>query len=371
MKPQHWAVVGLVAFVLSALLIAAIVRMRPPAGASAESFAEHRHTLEPLYSAPPFAYTDQHGATVTSLSIKGTPYIANFIFTTCRTICPLLTTKMVQLQRQLPGVNVRFVSFSVDPLHDTPQALADYARTWNPDEPRWTLLATDERTLPVTAAGFHVTAMKNASSSPEAELDPIIHSGVFLLVDGDGLVRGVYDSEDTDDFRTLATDARALAKAPPPTPTPPRDGATLYHQLSCANCHERPALAPPLGGILDTRRTLENSLLVTADRAYLKQSILSPEAKRVAGFPLKMPSYDGLLSASELDALVDFTISLPAPEGSADQAAVTLAIDPVCHMKVRVTDDALHAEHDGGTYYFCSEYCRERFTSTPAAFLKN
>ena len=163
MKPQHWAIVVATALIVSVLLVGAILKMRPPAASSAESFTEKVHTLEPLFPAPAFAYTDQRGDTVTALTLKGTPYIANFIFTTCRTICPLLTTKMVQLHRLLPGASVRFVSFSVDPSHDTPEVLATYARSWNPEETRWTLLATDERTLPLTAAGFHITAMKTGS----------------------------------------------------------------------------------------------------------------------------------------------------------------------------------------------------------------
>ena len=366
MKSQQWALVAAVTLVFSVVLFGAIHRMKPPPASVAESFTEKPHSLEPLYPAPSFAYTDQHGATVTPLALKGTPYIANFIFTTCRTICPLLTTKMVQLQRQLPGAPLRFVSFSVDPTHDTPKALAAYARYWNSDETRWALLATDDRTLPLTAAGFHITAMNTGTPT---DLDPIIHSAVFLLVDGEGMVRGVYDSEDREDFKALLRDARTLSHAAPPTPVATRDGVTLYHDLSCANCHDRPTLAPPLGGILDNRRALEASNLITVDRPYIKESIVLPDAKRVAGFPLKMPTYEGLLSDQELETLIDFVIALPKVDGAPN--TVSLAEDPVCHMRVRLTDDVLHAEFDGGTYYFCSDYCRDRFIDRPGAFLKD
>ena len=82
-----------------------------------------------------------------------------------------------------------------------------------------------------------------------------------------------------------------------------------------------------------------------------------------------MPMYDGLLSPEELDSLVDYMIAMPKGPGSSPTASV--AVDPVCHMKVRVTVDALHADFDGGTYYFCSESCRDRFTATPAAFTRD
>jgi protein SCO1/2 len=357
MKPQHWALVALVAFIASVALIGAIIIMRPPPSAAAEAFAEQPHTLEPLWRAPAFAYTDQHGATVTPASLAGHPYVANFIFTTCRTICPLLTAKMVQVQRQLPGAELRFVSFSVDPDNDTPAALAAYAELWNPSEPRWTLLSTDAQTLPRTAAGFHITAVKNTVAGA---LDPIIHSGVFVLVDGEGLVRGVYDSEHREDYLALVRDARMLAGAPAaPTAATARTGDALYHQLSCAACHERDELAPTLHGLTGKRRELEASNLVVADRAYIKESIISPDLKRVRGYPLRMPTYDGVVSGPELETLVDFVAALP--EKTAPAAGDRIEIDPICGMDVRVTADAISAEVDGGTYFFCSPYCRKTF----------
>ncbi len=362
MNPK-WLVGGvLVALLLSALAVRLLVEAGPPPASRAEAFAEGQHTLEPLWPAPAFAYPDQSQALVTPQALAGRPYVANFIFTQCRTICPLLTAKMVQVQRQLAGAELRFVSFSVDPAHDTPAVLAAYAKTWHPEETRWHLLATDERTLPLLAAGFHVTAEKGKPG----ELDPIIHSAVFVLVDGAGLVRGVYDSEHREDFRALVGDARALAKAPPQPPPGPRTAEALYHELSCVACHERPELAPLLGGMAGHRRELSTGLVVEADAAYVRESLLAPDAKRVAGYPLKMPSYDGLVEGAALDDLVAYVLALP-PKG-APEAGVTVAVDPVCHMEVRATADALKAEVDGGAVYFCSGFCRDRYLAHPDAF---
>jgi protein SCO1/2 len=363
MKPQHWAAVLLVAFVASVAIIGVVVRRRPPPAAAAENFAEQPHDLTPLWRAPPFAYVDQHQVLTTPTSLAGRPYVANFIFTTCRTICPLLTAKMVQLQRQTLGAQLRFVSFSVDPENDTPAALAAYATHWNPDEPRWTLLATDAHTLPITAAGFHITAAKNATPGT---IDPIIHSGVFVLVDGEGAVRGVYDSEHHDDFQALIRDARYLAGSPPPSaPTSARTGDELYHRLSCAGCHERNELAPTVHGLAGKRRELEASNLVVADRAYVQESILAPDLKRVRGYPLRMPTYAGLITPVELETLTDWVLALP--ELAAPSPDVRTEIDPICDMDVRVTADALSAEVDGHTYYFCSPVCRADFLKQRAA----
>ena len=363
MKPQLWILTAGIAFVASVAIIGVAVSRKPPPAAAAEAFAEGKHTLTPLFPAPEFAYPDQHGALTTPTSRRGQPYLANFIFTTCRTVCPLLTAKMVQAQRALKDVPLRFVSFSVDPATDTPEVLATYQRTWNPEEPRWTLLATDARTLPVTAAGFHVTAMPAA----KGDLDPIIHSGVFVLVDGQGLVRGVYDSEHRSDWEAMLRDVHTLARAPEPGPEGPRTAADLYHQLSCATCHERPDLAPSLHGLAGRKVELETSQVLEADAAYVRESLLRPDAKRARGFPLRMPSYDGLLSARELDELTAYVLAFPAdPDGP--RAAAGTAVDPVCHMHVRTGPEALSLTTDGGVVYFCSQHCRDRFEKNPELF---
>ncbi len=72
----------------------------------------------------------------------------------------MLTSRMVMLQRHLLGQAVRFVSFSVDPAHDTPDVLAAYAARWNEKETRWVLLATNDATLADVTAGFRVATEK-------------------------------------------------------------------------------------------------------------------------------------------------------------------------------------------------------------------
>ncbi|MCA2978762.1 MAG: SCO family protein [Myxococcaceae bacterium] len=333
----------------------------------AEALAHQREkTLEPLFPAPAFSYRDHRGALVTPQALAGRPYVANFVFTTCRTICPLLTARMVRLQRALAGVETRFVSFSVDPETDTAEALATYAARWAPDEPRWSLLVTDPQTLPRTAAGFHVTAEAAPSGAP----DPIIHSSVFVLVDGAGLVRGVYDSEHARDLEALASAVRRLAAAPPREREPlPAEGVELYHALSCASCHEAQALAPSLFGRAGSRVELETGLVTTFDAAYVKESLLAPDAKRAKGYPLRMPASDEL-DAAALDTLVRYVLEAPAAAAPA-AADVQVAVDPVCHMQVRVTADALSADRAGRRTYFCSKHCLKRFEATPGAFVAN
>jgi protein SCO1/2 len=342
-----------VALAMSASLAALIFARWRGRGGEVPTAEDFAHTgeaqLPPMWASPDFAFRAHTGETVTRASLLGEPYVANFIFTTCRTVCPLLTAKMVRVQRELAGEKLRFVSFSVDPGNDTVEKLAAYQQQWNPEEKRWALLETTEAGLDGVTRGFHVTAQRT-----DGGLDAVMHSAVFLLVDANGVVRGAFEK------------ARALLGNPTaPAPRTERSGEVLFHELSCANCHERPELAPPLGGLVGQRRELETRLLVTADEAYVKESIIAPDAKRVAGYPLHMPSYAGHVSDAELNSLYIYVSALPAPAAA---PSGTVAVDPVCHMKVRVTDDALHLEGDGGVTWFCSAWCRDRFKENPDAF---
>lgn len=357
------ALVGLLALGTLGGLAYLKLRVPDPRDATAEALAHQQKTLKPLFAAPAFSYVDHRGESVTNQSLENKVWVANFIFTTCRTICPLLTARMVQLQRALNSVEVTFVSFSVDPEHDTPQVLAAYAKRWAADEPRWKLLATDVKTLPSVAAGFHVTAEKNKPG----ELDPIIHSSVFVLVDQRGMVRGVYDSEQRADVKALEVAVRALLHASPPTgQTQALSALELYHSESCATCHEDPALAPSLFGRSGERVTFENGISVPFDAAYVKESLLAPDARRAKGYPLRMPSYDHL-TAEGVQLLTQFVLEARGV-GLDAGADVSVQVDPVCHMQVRATADALSAEFEGRRVFFCSKHCQARFRATPSAF---
>src|SRR5436305_2239573 len=144
--------------------------------------------LPSLWPAPRFSLVDQSGQIRSSDELRGSVWIADFIFTHCSSVCPALTARMVQVQRALRDPRVRFVSFSVDPERDTPDALREYARRWAPDESRWTLLATTTQSLSAVAAGMRTFVQPQ--SDPAAEL----HTSEFFLVDGQGRVRGLYDS---------------------------------------------------------------------------------------------------------------------------------------------------------------------------------
>jgi protein SCO1/2 len=160
----------------------------------------------PLWKAPAFSFVDQNGRSITPDWLRGAPYIVDFIFTRCSSACPMLTAKLVQLQQRTRSRALRFVSFSVDPEHDSPAVLHEYARTWSPHETRWHLLATRWESLAAVVSGYRVSV--RGSSDPT---NRIIHSDSFFLVDAAGMIRGVYASAESKELDRLVRDALAIS----------------------------------------------------------------------------------------------------------------------------------------------------------------
>ena len=161
----------------------------------------------PVYSTlPAFELTDATGTRFGSKQLAGRPWVANFIFTRCPTICPAFTAKMADVQRAVKdgGLDAHLVSFSVDPVHDTPERLAAYAAKHGADPTRWTFLTGD----PESVRKAVVDGLKIAANPIEPDDDPadIFHGSHFVLVDGEGRIRGYYDSNDTDATKRLLAD---------------------------------------------------------------------------------------------------------------------------------------------------------------------
>lgn len=181
-----------------ALVSVAGVRLRLRGG---QSGAEE--DLPVLGAVPAFRLRDQDDEVTTLESLRGSPWIADFVFTRCPGPCPMMTARMAALQRSLPP-QTKLVSFSVDPEHDTPAVLKRYARTYMADEARWKFLTGDQDAIMAQARGMLAAAL------PAALDRPIIHDSRFLLVDGHGRIRGFYQSNDPQSLARLERDSGRL-----------------------------------------------------------------------------------------------------------------------------------------------------------------
>jgi YHS domain-containing protein/mono/diheme cytochrome c family protein len=312
----------------------------------------------------------------------------------------------VLLQHQLQDERLRFVSFSVDPEHDTPEVLARYAEQWRRD-PRWVLLSTDPSGIQATARDMRVALMKTDDA-----VNPIMHTSMFFLVDAVGNVRGVYDSADDQALERLTTDVERLQGGRGEARAFTGGGPELYQEVGCGACHADPKLAPSLSGLAGREVTLEGGANVRADASYLRDSLLRPGSQVRQGYLNLMPSYAGRLSDAQIEQLVSYVQTLPeqkpteqkpteqkaqksaaAPVSASRSASVaapmapspapsnangvavaaapvpSTTVDPVCEMRVRVTPDAPHVAHAGHDYYFCSSSCRDKFAAQPSKYL--
>jgi protein SCO1/2 len=169
-----------------------------------------RVELQHLWDVPQFSLTDQENRTVNDESLRGKVWIADFIFTQCAGSCPMMSSKMAELGNRIKDLNVQFISFSVDPKDDTPAVLKQYASRYNADSSRWKFLTGTEKQMQEVALGMKIDDGKSSKGAL-----PLDHSTLFLLVDGQGQVRGIYDNKEmTPDkgMKQLADDATALAE---------------------------------------------------------------------------------------------------------------------------------------------------------------
>lgn len=160
-------------------------------------------------SLPPFELLDTAGRPMGLDRLTGRPWIADFIFTRCVAVCPMMSMRMAELDRELPP-EVALVSITVDPEHDTPEVLARYAERFDASE-RWSFLTGDREAIyELSLDGFHLAVDPDPPPEMASEEMPILHSSRFALVDSDGRIRGYYDSMDRAEMERLARDAARL-----------------------------------------------------------------------------------------------------------------------------------------------------------------
>lgn len=168
--------------------------------------------LDVIGPVPDVAFTDQTGARLRTADLAGRVLIANFIFTRCPTVCPVTSLKMQRLGDQLAGEpEVALVSISVDPEHDTPPVLRDFAARYRADPARWRFLTGEAAAVRrAIEEGFKLEVARRgqtADGTPD-----IVHDLHFVLIDRRLRIRGYYDSDEPDRLADLARDARRLAR---------------------------------------------------------------------------------------------------------------------------------------------------------------
>ena len=170
-----------------------------------------QRTVSSYGTVPSFQLVNQNGQPFGSPQLAGKIWIADFIYTTCPGPCPMISSRMSELQKPLEKTDVRLVSFSVDPEKDTPQVLRGYAEKLQADPARWNFLTGPKSAIyKLSHDGF-----KLAVSDGSNEQGIPVHSTRMVLVDRHGQIRGYYDATEADAVTKLVADTNHLLREQP------------------------------------------------------------------------------------------------------------------------------------------------------------
>jgi cytochrome oxidase Cu insertion factor (SCO1/SenC/PrrC family) len=162
--------------------------------------------LPVIRAGPEFSLIDQNGRTVTNADLRGKIWIADFIFTRCKGPCPLMTARMLEMQKALTKTpEVKLVSVTVDPAYDTPEVLKAYAEANFADPERWKFLTGDKAVIEKLVTEGFMQHLAEENGEP-------VHGTMFLIVDGNGMVRSVRMLEDPELIPKVLTDTGNLLR---------------------------------------------------------------------------------------------------------------------------------------------------------------
>jgi len=176
-----------------------------------EVAALRQRTVSSCGTVPAFQLMNQNGQPFGSAQLAGKIWVADFIYTTCPGPCPMISSRMSELQKPLEKSDVHLVSFSVDPEKDTPQGLRGYAEKLQADPARWDFLTGPKSAIyKLSHDGF-----KLAVSDGSDERGIPVHSTRMVLVDRRGQIRGYYDATEAEAVTKLLADTNHLLREQP------------------------------------------------------------------------------------------------------------------------------------------------------------
>jgi protein SCO1/2 len=156
-----------------------------------------------------FSLTNQNGKTITQDDYRDKIYVADFFFTTCPTICPIMTDHMYKIQQTLLDDNeVMLLSHSVTPVIDSVAQLKKYAVRKGVNDKKWNLVTGDKKQIYALARKSYL-AVKSVGNGDQYDM---IHTENFMLIDKKRQIRGFYDGTNPKAIDSLLLDIKKLKK---------------------------------------------------------------------------------------------------------------------------------------------------------------
>lgn len=159
------------------------------------------------HTIPDFSFVNQDSSIITNKTYEGKIYVADFFFTTCPTICPVMKKQMLRVyEKYKENPKVGILSHTIDPRHDSVKVLKEYATRLGINGKMWNFVTGEKSKIyEIGEKSYYVTAGEDSTAA-----GGIIHSGAFILVDTKRRVRGVYDGTKETDVTKLMKDMEVL-----------------------------------------------------------------------------------------------------------------------------------------------------------------
>lgn len=209
---------GIVLFVLSVIIISVIYSiLKPeerlpvyqPSMVNAELVDTTVREVRKYHTISDFKLINQNGDTITQEDYRDKIYIADFFFTTCQTICPIMTDHMLKIQERLEDdPEVLLLSHTVIPKADSVPQLKKYALEKGVNDEKWNLVTGDKRQIYELARKSYLAAKSEGDAGPF----DMIHTENFVLVDKKKRIRGFYDGTNPEAIDNLLNDLAILKK---------------------------------------------------------------------------------------------------------------------------------------------------------------
>ncbi len=167
--------------------------------------AEGKDTI--YHTVQSFSFINQFGDTVSEKTIDHKIYVADFFFATCQSICPKMSSQLVHVQNAFKNDNnVLILSHTVNPSHDTVEVLNGYAQSYGAIKNKWHLLTGKKKSIyDMARYSYLVNALEDDGTA-----EGFLHSELFILVDAQKRIRGMYDGTDSVAVAKLITDIKLL-----------------------------------------------------------------------------------------------------------------------------------------------------------------
>ena len=180
-----------------------------PSMVSDELVEEDLRYIKKYHRISDFSLFNQNGDSVTQNNYKNKIYVADFFFTTCPDICPIMTGNMLYLQENLKDTNVMLASFSVTPEIDNVEVLKKYSIDKGVNDSNWNLMTGEKKQIYNLARKSYLVA----KAMPDGNNHGMIHTENFVLVDKEKRIRGYYDGTNFEEMDELLEDIQILIKS--------------------------------------------------------------------------------------------------------------------------------------------------------------